>query len=186
LPNQFLVDGANKRTDEYGGSVENRSRFVIDIMRALIDVWGAQSVGIKLSPTIPFNNAVDSDPVALYSYLIEQLNTMEVGYVHLMQSLFPTDDFANWPKDPLATFGPMIKRPLITNGGYTKEKAERILNADQADLVSFGTDFVANPDLPYRFEVGAELAQPNRDTLYGGEDEGFIDYPALNEKAQVE
>jgi N-ethylmaleimide reductase len=185
LPNQFLVDGANTRTDEYGGSIQNRSRFTIEIMLALIDVWGADVVGIKLSPTIPFNNMIDSDPVALYTYLIEQLNLMKVGYIHLMQSLFPTDDFAHWPKDPLATFGPIIKRPIITNGGYNKESAEQVLASHKADLVSFGTDFVANPDLPYRFEVDAELAQPNRETLYGGDDEGFIDYPSLKESEQA-
>lgn len=179
LPNQFLVDSANLRTDEYGGSIANRSRFVLEVMQALIDVWGASRVGIKLSPVIPFNSMIDSDPLETYTYLIGKLNELNAGYVHLMRALFPLDNFPHWPSDVLATFAPMIKSPLIINGGYDATSAEQVLESGEVALVSFGTPFVANPDLPERFARGAELAVPDRTTLYGGEDKGYIDYPTL-------
>ncbi|WP_395504291.1 alkene reductase [Ectopseudomonas hydrolytica] len=179
LPNQFLVDSANLRTDEYGGSIAKRSRFVLEVMQALIDVWGPTRVGIKLSPVIPFNSMIDSDPLALYSYLLAELNKLQPGYVHLMRALYPLDNFPHWPRDVLATFGPQTYSPLIANGGYDAKSAEAALKAGEAALVSFGTPFVANPDLPERFARGAELAQADRATLYGGEDAGFIDYPSL-------
>jgi N-ethylmaleimide reductase len=181
LPNQFLVDGANQRTDIYGGSIENRCRFTLDVMAALVDVWGAGRVGIKLSPSIPFNSIIDSDPTALFSYLIEKLDAMPLAYLHLMQALFPLDSLPHWPKDPLATFGPLYKGTLITNGGYTKESAEAVLQASKAQLVSFGAKYVANPDLVARFAKGATLAEPDRATMYGGGTKGLIDYPALAE-----
>lgn len=96
-----------------------------------------------------------------------------------MRALFPLDNFPHWPRDVLATFGPQINSPLIANGGYDAEGGEAALKAGEAALVSFGTPFVANPDLPERFARGAELAQADRATLYGGEDAGFIDYPSL-------
>ena len=179
LPNQFLVDSANLRSDEYGGSIAKRSRFVLEVMQALIDVWGSARVGIKLSPVIPFNSMIDSDPLALYSYLLGELNGLRPGYVHLMRALFPLDQLPHWPRDVLATFGPLIDSPLIANGGYDAGSAEAVLQAGEAALVSFGTPFVANPDLPARYARGAELAQADRATLYGGEDAGYIDYPTL-------
>ena len=180
LPNQFLVDSANRRSDRYGGSIENRSRFVLEVMAQLIAEVGAERVGIKLSPSIPFNGMIDSDPEALYRYLIDELNGLAPSYVHLMQALFPLDDLPDWPRDPLATFGPQIDVPVITNGGYDGASGDAVLAEGRAALVSFGTAFVANPDLPARFARGAALAEPDRDTLYGGGDEGYIDYPSLD------
>lgn len=179
LPNQFLVDSANLRTDEFGGSIGNRCRFVLQVMHALIEVWGPTRVGIKLSPVIPFNSMIDSDPLALYSHLLEELNTLKPGYLHLMRALFPLDNFPNWPRDVLQTFAPMTSIPIIANGGYDASSGEAAIKGREAALVSFGTLFVANPDLPARFASGAELAQPDRATLYGGDDAGFVDYPAL-------
>ena len=179
LPNQFLVDGANQRTDEYGGSIENRCRFILETMEALIEVWGNTRVGIKLSPVIPFNSIVDSDPEALYMHLFKALNTLSPAYVHLMNALFPLDQFPHWPKDVLGTFRPHIKGLVIANGGYDQQKAEAELNAGRADLVSFGALFIANPDLPARFKAGAALAQPDKATMYGGSAHGYIDYPPL-------
>ena len=178
LPNQFLVDGANQRTDEYGGSIENRCRFTLEVMAALVDVWGAGRVGIKLSPSIPFNSIADSDPTALFSHLIGKLNALPLAYLHLMQAMFPLDAFPTWPKDPLATFGPLYKGALITNAGYTRESAQAVLETGGAHLVSFGTHYVANPDLVARFAKGAPLAEPDRATMYGGGAKGLIDYPA--------
>lgn len=183
LPNQFLVDGANKRTDIYGGSIENRSRFVLDVMAELVDVWGSGKVGIKVSPTIPFNSTVDSDPVSLYSYLFGQMNEMHLAYVHLMEGLFPTDAFPHWPTDVLGAFGEMIDAPLLTNGGYTADSAEAVLSSQRANAVSFGTPFIANPDFPQRVIQGVALAEPDRNTMYGGDDEGYVDYPRATKEA---
>ncbi len=179
LPNQFLVDGSNTRSDEYGGSVGNRCKFVLDVMKGLVEVFGASRVGIKCSPVIPYNSMIDSDPLALYTHLINQLNELPLAYVHLMEALFPIDAFAHWPKDVLGTFGPMVRAPLMINGGYTRERAEAVLERKAASLVSFGKPFIANPDLVRRFELGAELAQPDQASIYGGDAKGFVDYPPL-------
>lgn len=179
LPNQFLVDGANQRTDEYGGSIENRVKFILEVMSALVEVWGAGKAGIKLSPSIYYNSMIDSDPTATFSYLITKLNDLPLAYIQLMQSLFPLDKFPTWPKNPFLTFRPVIKHKLIINGGYTKESAEAALS-NGADLVSFGALFLANPDLPKRFELGAEMNTPDHSSYYGGDEKGYIDYPSLN------
>jgi N-ethylmaleimide reductase len=177
LPNQFLVDGANQRNDEYGGSIENRCRFVLETMQALINVWGPERVGIKLSPVIPFNNMIDSNPEALYIYLLQEMNRLSPAYIHMMHALFPLDDFPHWPKDVLATFGPYIKSKVIANGGYDAGKAEADLVVKRADLISFGNLFIANPDLPAKFKSGAALIEADRATMYGGGAHGYTDYP---------
>ena len=180
LPNQFLVDGANQRHDEYGGSIENRCRFVLETMKALIGVWGNDRVGIKLSPVIPFNSMIDSDPEALYIYLLQEMNKLSPGYVHIMNALFPLDHFPHWPKDVLGTFRQYIQSIVIANGGYDAEKAEAELVSGRADLISFGTLFIANPDLPARFESGAPLMEADRATMYGGGAHGYTDYPPMS------
>ncbi len=179
LPNQFLIDSANHRTDEYGGSIANRCRFVIEVMQAFMKIWHHEQVGIKLSPVIPFNNMIDSDPEALYVHLLKELGMLHPGYIHLMNALFPLDAFPHWPKDVLATFRPFIHSPIIANGGYDATKAEAELAAGRADLISFGTLFIANPDLPLRFKTGAALAEADRATMYGGDAHGYTDYPQL-------
>lgn len=179
LPNQFLVDGANQRNDEYGGSIENRCRFVLETMKGLIEVWGNSRVGIKLSPVIPFNSMIDSDPEALYRYLLQEMNKLSPAYVHMMNALFSLDDFPHWPKDVLGTFRQYIKSTVIANGGYDAEKAEAELVSGRADLVSFGNLFIANPDLPARFKSGSPLMEADPATMYGGGAHGYIDYPTL-------
>lgn len=179
LPNQFLVDGANQRTDDYGGSIENRSRFVMETMQALAEVWGARRVGIKLSPVIPYSGMVDSNPTALYTYLIGELGALDLAYVHLMNPLFPLDAFPAWPRDVLGTFGGLTDTPIVANGGYTGDSARAEIQSGRAQLVSFGSLFVANPDLPWRLEQRAQLASADQATLYGGSEHGYTDYPAL-------
>ncbi|MBL0019691.1 MAG: alkene reductase [Bacteroidetes bacterium] len=183
LPNQFLVDGANHRTDEYGGSVENRTRFVLEVVRAMRAVYTDGQVGVKLSPTIPYNNMIDSDPVKTFSYLITELDKLDIAYVHLMGSLFPIDAFPTWPKDTLEAFGGLFHGTVMVNGKYNRESAEAAVQSGKADLVSFGALYVANPDLAERFAVGAELNAPDHSTFYGGGAKGYIDYPALAEVA---
>lgn len=181
LPNQFLVDGANTRTDAYGGSIANRCRFMVEITDAAIAVWGPGRVGIKLSPSIPFNSISDSDPTTVFTHLINQLNARDLSYVHLMQAMFPLDALPHWPGDPLALFGPMIAAPLITNAAYDRERALRVVFEGHAQMVSFGAPYVANPDLVDRLARDAPLAEPDRATMYGGGAEGYTTYPALSD-----
>lgn len=179
LPNQFLVDGVNQRIDEYGGSIENRSRFVLEVMQGFIDVWGANRVGIKLSPSIPYNGMIDSNPEALFGYLIGKLNEMPLAYLQLMQPMFPLDGLPHYPKDVLTTFGSLFDKTIMVNGGYDRNTGEAEIESGRADMVSYGAAFLANPDLPKRFEVNAVLNTPDRATMYGGGEKGYTDYPAL-------
>lgn len=180
LPNQFLVESANQRTDEYGGSIENRGRFVLEVMKAMVEAIGENKVGIKLSPSIPFNSIIDSNPIALYTYLINEFNNLPLAYIHLMNAMYPTDNLPQYPRDVLDTFGKLTQHTVIANGGYTRESGERELERGLAKIISYGALFLANPDLPKRFELNAELNSPDRATMYGGGEKGYTDYPTLN------
>ncbi len=180
LPNQFIVESANQRKDQYGGSIENRCRFVLEVMQAMVDAIGANKVAIKLSPSIPYNSIIDSDPTALFTHLIKSLNEMPLSYLHLMNALFPTDQLPQYPRNVMETFGTLSKHPVMANGGYTRETGEQELEKGIAAMISYGALFVANPDLPKRFELNAELNEPNRNTFYGGGEKGYTDYPTLN------
>ena len=183
LPHQFLVDGANARTDAYGGSVENRARFVLEVMQRLVAVWGDGRVGIRLSPTLAYNGMVDSDPLATFSYLVERLNALPLAYLHLMRATPDATRFPSWPQDTVATFGPLFRGAVIVNGGYDRDAAEAVVTSGAAQAVSFGAPFVANPDLVHRLESGATLATPDRNTFYQGGERGYVDYPALDTDA---
>lgn len=180
LPNQFLVESSNQRTDEYGGSIENRCRFVIEVMQAMVDAIGKNKVGIKLSPSIPFNSIIDSNPTDLYAYLIKELDQMPLLYIHLMNALFPTDNLPQYPRNVMDTFGKLTNHFIIANGGYSKETAEQELGKGLVKMISFGTLFLANPDLPMRFEVNSDLNPVDQNTFYGGDEKGYTDYPSLN------
>lgn len=179
LPNQFLVESANQRTDEYGGSVENRSRFVVEVMQAMVDAIGENKVGIKLSPSIPYNNIIDSNPTALFTHLLQELNKMPLMYVHLMNAVFPTDNLPQYPRDVMGTFGTITNHLIIANGGYNRETGEQELEKGIAKMISYGVLFLANPDLPKRFELNAALNPIDQTTMYGGGEKGYTDYPFL-------
>lgn len=182
LPNEFLVESANKRSDKYGGSIENRSRFVLEVMHELVMASGHGKAGIRLSPSIAYNNIFDSNPVLLYSYLMAELDKIPLAYIHLMQPLFPIEDLPHYPKDVLTAFDKLTKKNLIINGGYQRDRAEKEIEGERAHLVSFGSLFLANPDLPKRFELNTSLNQPDKATMYGGVGEkGYTDYPFLDE-----
>lgn len=181
LPNQFLSESANLRTDEYGGSIKNRNRFVLEVMQELVEAAGSDKVGIKLSPTVYYNSVINSDPVAQFSPLIEALNELPLAYIHLMNSVFPLDSFPNYPKNTIETFGSISKHLVIANGGLNKESGEAELEKGIAKIISYGSLFLANPDLPERFEVDAELNQPDMATMYGGGEHGYTDYPYLKD-----
>jgi N-ethylmaleimide reductase len=179
LPNQFLADNANKRTDEYGASIQNKTRFVLEVMGALISAVGGDKVGIKLSPFHPYGDILFDNPVDTFTYLIGELNKLDFAYVELMRRspMFPV---ASYPKeDEIELFGKQVNHTVIANTGYDKESAEAELSKGIAKIVSFGTLFLANPDLPRRFEKDASLNQPDRATMFGGGANGYIDYPFL-------
>jgi N-ethylmaleimide reductase len=179
LIDQFLQDGSNQRTDEYGGSVENRARFLLEVTEAVASVWGANRVGIKLSPSNTFYGMYDSNPKATFGYAIEALNRFDLAYLHLMEPNevdLATRDVLN-PVTP--EFRPIFKGTLVANGGYDYQTADAILASGGADLVSFGKLFLANPDLPKRFELNAPLNAPDPKTFYAPDEKGYTDYPFL-------
>lgn len=184
LIDQFLQDGSNKRTDQYGGSIENRSRFLLEVVAAVCQAWqDNQGVGIKLSPSNTFYGMQDSNPKALFSYVLAQLNPFPLAYIHLME---PNEkDLAQRAviNPVLPTFRSAYQGVMITNGGYTKSKGNQVLKSGQAELVSFGQLFIANPDLPDRLARDASLNAPDFATVYGKGDQnlaqGYTDYSRL-------
>lgn len=183
LIDQFLQDGSNQRSDIYGGSIENRARFLLEVMDAVTSVWESEKVGIKLSPSNTFYGMQDSNPKATFSYVIDALNRYNLAYIHLMEPN-ETDLATREVLNPvLPIFRPTYKGTIISNGGYDKAKGNTVIAAGDADLVSFGKLFISNPDLPQRFAIDAELNPPNPKTFYGMGDnnleQGYTDYPAL-------
>lgn len=171
LPEQFLSSGSNQRQDHYGGSVENRARFVLELLKAMAAEAGADRVGIKISPEMNFNSITDAAPQETYTYLVEQLRGMGLAYLHV--ALFGT------PVDYHALLRPRFEGAYLIGGGLTQESAEATLAAGQADATVFGSAFLANPDLPERFRLGAALNAPDKNSFYSPGPEGYIDYPAL-------
>ncbi len=183
LIDQFLQDSSNQRTDKYGGEIANRSRFLLEVVEAVISVWGGEKVGIKISPSNTFYGMQDSNSKETFSYVVEALNKYNLAYLHLMEPNeidLKSRDVIN-PVLPI--FRPLYKGIIITNGGYDKSKANDTIASENADLVSFGKLYIANPDLPERFAVDSDLNTPNPATFYGlGDknfDQGYTDYPFL-------
>ena len=182
LPSQFLAESSNQRKDEYGGSIKNKVRFVLEVMQELINAVGSEKVGIKISPYHPYGDMVLDDPAATYTYLIEELNKLDFAYVELIKRspFFPSP--AHYPTDDeIEFFGKKIRQSVIANSGYNRDSAIEELERGIASMVSFGTLFLANPDLPTRFELDAELNEPDRATMFGGNEKGYVDYPFLNQ-----
>lgn len=180
LPQQFFADSSNLRNDEYGGSIENKARFTLEIMRGLIAAVGGDRVGIKISPLHPYAGIAFNDPKASYDYLINELNQLDFAFVELMKRspMFPL--LPHYPQDDeIELFGRQIKHTLIAGTAYTRDSGEAELQKGTADLIAYGTAFLANPDLPKRFELNAELNQADRNTMFGGGEQGYTDYPAL-------
>lgn len=191
LLDQFTQDNANKRDDEYGGSIANRVRFPIEVTQAVADVWGSDRVGYHVTPYQDFNDMHDSTPMETFTFLVEELDKLGISYLHAVEVGTPTaDDEKNVDmstKDFLAArhkaykrFREIFKHTIIANGGYDKRLAEAVIASGQANLVSFARKSLANPDLPKRFAKGAELNIPDLATFYGGDEKGYTDYPALD------
>ena len=184
LLDQFLQDGTNHRTDAYGGSVENRTRLLMEILQAVIGVWGSGRVGVRLSPYGTFNDMSDRDPVGLFTYVINQLNACKLAYLHLIEprATLAGGSDANATDAPNAAqlFGHLFKGKVLMAGGYNRENAEAAVQAGEAHAVAFGRLFIANPDLPQRFEKNTALNAYDRATFYGGDAKGYTDYPTLS------
>ncbi|HEY9612346.1 MAG TPA: alkene reductase [Allocoleopsis sp.] len=176
LLDQFLRDGTNHRTDEYGGSIENRARLLLEVTEAVAGVWGAQRVGVRLSPSGTFNDMHDSNPLATFRYAAEALNRFGLAYLHIVE-VNEADLRHGGTEVPTQPLRDRFTRTLMVNGGYNSDRANAVLGKGEADLVSFGTLFLANPDLPKRFALNAPLNPPDPATFYGGGEKGYTDYP---------
>jgi len=170
LLDQFLRDGANHRTDAYGGSIQKRTRLLLEVTSAVTSVWGADRVGVRVSPVGGFNDMSDSDPQRTFEYVATQLRPFGLAYLHVVEM---DADGKNFDFHRLrSTFGGCY----MANTGYTKERANQELAQGNADLISFGALFIANPDLPNRFATNSRLNEPERSTFYGGDWRGYVDY----------
>ncbi|MFG1211804.1 alkene reductase [Xanthobacter flavus] len=182
LIDQFLKDGSNQRTDAYGGSIENRSRFLLEVMDAVIAEIGAARTGLRLSPVSPANGITESNPQALFNHVIDELEKRHPVYIHVVEGA------TGGPRDvaPDFSFEELRKRysgAWMVNNGYDLALANAVLAEGKADLVAFGKPFISNPDLVERLQRNAPLNELDRDTLYGGGAKGYIDYPTLKDAA---
>ena len=182
LLDQFLRDSTNQRNDLYGGSIENRSRLTLEVTAAVVEVWGHDRVGIRLSPVTPDagNTPLDSQVMQTYGYLIEQLNRFQLAYMHFVEGATATSRVVpeNVDLDALRT---LFKGPYIGNNNYDLELAVSRRDEGKIDAVAFGRPFIANPDLVRRLQKNAELAIAPRDTYYGNGAKGYTDWPTLAE-----
>jgi len=174
LIDQFLRDGANRRSDRYGGSVEKRARFLLEIVDQASAIFGAEGVGVRISPHARQDGTDESDPQALYGHVAEELDRRGIAYLHLIEP----DSVAETER-----VGPLLRErfagPLILAGEFTRDSAAAAIEAGRADFIAFGRLFIANPDLVARFRLGAALNTPDVATFYSGGDTGYIDYPTL-------
>jgi N-ethylmaleimide reductase len=182
LLDQFLRDGTNHRTDAYGGSVENRARLLLEVTEAVTNVWGADRVGVRISPVHTFNSMYDSQPHLTFGYVAKQLNRFGLAYLHVVESRYGDGAY---PVKSAQAFDDRLLRDAfqgtyMANAGYDRNRALAALEADDADLIAFGALFIANPDLPLRLAWNAPLNVPDVSTFYGGGEKGYTDYPFLN------
>lgn len=181
LLDQFQKDASNRRDDSYGGSIENRIRLTLDVTRAVLEVWDAARVGIRISPVSPANGISDSNPQPLFEALVQELDKLRLGYLHVIEGA------TGGPRD-IAPFDYAALRQAfsaiyIANNGYTRDMAIDALSSGRADMVAFGRPFIANPDLVERLRHNWPLNEIDPDTLYGGSEAGYTDYPLHEPKA---
>ncbi|MBR0696929.1 alkene reductase [Bradyrhizobium lablabi] len=189
LVEQFLQSRSNLRTDQYGGSIENRVRFLMEVTQAAIDVWGANRVGVRLSPYGIANGSGEADPMPLYSHAVKSLDKLGLAYLHFIEPRSSGAGRAevNWQNVPSAMvlYRPLWSGVLLTAGGFSGDAAQAAIAEGHADAIAFGRIFISNPDLPQRLQHGHELTPYNRATFYGGEEKGYTDYPVHDEMAQA-
>lgn len=181
LIDQFLASASNRRSDAYGGSLENRARFLLEIVDALVAAVGAERVGLRLSPWGTINDMHDDEPEAMTLYLAEALQRRGIAYLHLAE--WEWSGGPAYPQGFRERLRERFRAPLIVCGNYDAERAEAILQAGLADAVAIGRPFIANPDLVERIRLGAPLAEANQAQFYGGDAAGYTDYPTLGQSA---
>jgi N-ethylmaleimide reductase len=182
LLDQFAKDGANKRSDAYGGSIENRAKLMLEVSRVVASEAGAERTGIRISPVTPSNDISDSDPQALFDHIVDRLNALKLVYLHVVEGA------TGGPRDiapfDYASLRKRFSGAYMANNGYDAELANKVLAADEADLIAFGKLYIANPDLAERLKRGTPLNTPDKATFYGGGAKGYTDYPVLGEAMQ--
>ncbi|WP_260741494.1 alkene reductase [Tunturiibacter lichenicola] len=184
LPDEFLQDGSNKRTDEYGGSVQNRCRFLLEVVEAMASVWGGDRVAVRIGPSGSWNQMSDSNPAALFDYLAAQLNRFGLAYLHIVEPRVKGNVVIKEGQAPVAAqeLRKIFKGKIIAAGGFETDTAEKIVDEGDADLVAFGRHFLSNPDLPMRIEKGLPLNDYDRSTFYTFAAKGYTDYPFYQEQ----
>lgn len=187
LIDQFLRDGVNQRDDLYGGSVANRSRLLLEIVQAITEVCDHQRIGVRLSPTNPFNSMTDSDPIALFTHVAKALNEFDLAYLHLLEAPPKVMDDHPMAPDDAVYVAPHIREVyegrLMLNAGYNYDMGNDAITKGEADLIAYGVPFLANPDLVARFAQDAPLNEPDKDTFYTHGEKGYLDYPMLQTTA---
>jgi N-ethylmaleimide reductase len=178
LIDQFLRDRSNRRTDRYGGTAQNRVRFLIEVVEAIVGEWGAERVGVRLSPTNPFNDMADSNPASTFATAVAELNRFGLAYLHVVEPA-ASDPVGDGDMPDVRFFRKLWRGALMGNKGYDLARANAVIQAGWADLVSFAVLFLANPDLPVRFRRGGPFNPPDRKTFYGGTATGYTDYPPI-------
>jgi len=183
LFHQFFSRCSNQRTDEYGGSIENRARFLFEVLDAVKEVIDLNQVGVRLNPSMhnQFGITVDEETIPTFAYIVQGLNSYNLAYLHLSEPFAPVDNVPYAVKEIAKHFRPLYKGTLIINKGFNRETGNQVIADGYADLVAFGVPFIANPDLVERYAQEANLNQPDPATFYTGGAKGFIDYPALSE-----
>jgi N-ethylmaleimide reductase len=176
---EFLQDGTNKRTDAYGGPIENRARLLIEVLDAVADVWGSSRVGVRLSPSGEYNSMSDSNPEATFGYVAEQLSKYCIAYLHVIEPRVKGNETLKEDVEPVAArqLRERFKGNILAAGGFSPDSAEAIVERGDADLVAFGRLFISNPDLPERIRIGLPLTAYDRATFYGHGSRGYTDYP---------
>ncbi|MBB5053835.1 N-ethylmaleimide reductase [Afipia massiliensis] len=184
LLDQFAKDGANKRTDAYGGSIENRARLMLEVSKAVAAEAGADRTGIRISPVTPANDISDSNPQPLFDHIVDQLNALKLVYIHVIEGATGGPrDIAPFDYDSLRK---RFSGAYIANNGYDFKLATEVLEKNKADLIAFGKPFISNPDLVERLKLGAPLNDFDKATFYGGDAKGYTDYPVLGRQAAAE
>jgi N-ethylmaleimide reductase len=184
LIDQFIQDSTNKRDDKYGGSVEDRARFALEVTEAVTDAIGSNKVGIRLSPSGEFNDMYDSNAKHTFTYVINQLNKFNLAYLHLVEPLTDVSDMPNYLENVTPYFRNVYEGTIITCGGYDRTSGNEAVKQNDTDLVAYAKLFLANPDLPERIAVDTPLNEPDSDTFYGGDEEGYTDYPFMEDEME--
>ena len=179
LTDQFLQDGSNIRTDAYGGTVENRARFLLEVVEAMASIWGGNRTAVRISPSGKFGGMFDSDPKATFSHVAQVLNRFGLAYLHVIEPRIKGTEDIEDGAQPVAAgmLRNAFQGSIMAAGGFDRASAEAIIEAGVAETVAFGRSFIANPDLPERFRRNLPLNPYDRSTFYGGDHRGYVDYP---------